>query len=227
MNKVKYILIFLLVLLLSGCNATYKIYIDDDINIEESVILDESYNVLYSFSANPTSYMEEQLANLKEENMYSSYSMETYIKNSRGYGKATRKYDSLENYKTSSDIVKDIFSNIIIKKEENVVSLLMQPVDQFEYFLDAEEYSSFLENLNIEIEVPFKVIQNNAEEVDGKIYKWSFEKSESLSEIKLSFDTSKNLDNAMPLSIKIVIGLVAFVLLVCLYVYIKYKRNSR
>ena len=227
MNKAKYVFILLLVFLLSGCDATYKLTIDGDKKIEESIILEEKYNLLLTFSNNPTNYMNEQLKSLKESSKYDLYDMETYTKDSKGYGSANRKYNNLDDYKNNSTVTSELFSKISFEQVGDIMSLTMKPVENLEYFMDADEYNSLLDNLNIEINLPYKVVDTNGKKIEDNTYKWSFKKDQSLSEINLSFDLSKNLNNKIPLSIIIIIGSASVLLIVGFYVYIRYKRNSR
>ena len=50
---------------------------------------------------------------------------------------------------------------------------------------------------------------------------------EKLKEINITFDSTKNLDKKIPLSILILSGFILLVATFGLYVYIQYKKNSK
>lgn len=227
MRYIKYILISLLLVLLTGCTATYNLDIDKDNNIKETVILKETYDVLFTYTTSPSEYVTSELDSVKNEGTYNSYDIKSYVEDNFGYGVGEKTYFNFENYKNNSIIISEMFEDISVYKEDSIVTILMKPKDEFIYFEENSEYSALLDKVDIKINLPFKVTQSNADNTNENEYTWTIKKDGSLKEIQISYDISKL--NTKPISITtwIIIGMVGFLLVISLYIYIRYKMSSR
>ena len=88
-------------------------------------------------------------------------------------------------------------------------------------------YSSLLDKVNFEINIPYKVIDGNYDKEENGVYTWTINKGESLKGINISYSTNENIFDKIPLSIWIISSIIFVILLISVYVYIKYKLNSK
>ena len=69
MKSKKYIIVLCLLFLTTGCDLTYRINIDENINVEEVVMLSEDYSVILTYTSKPTEYIQKNLDDVKDEIM--------------------------------------------------------------------------------------------------------------------------------------------------------------
>ena len=227
MKSKKYIIVLYLLFLTTGCDLTYRINIDENINVEEVVMLSEDYSVILTYTSKPTEYIQKNLDDVKGYDSYKDYAIDTYNSNNNVIGRGTRKYTSLNDYKIGSVFLSEMFKDINISDNDGIISIDMIPVESFPYFEESTIYDSLLNNAYIEISLPYKVINSNADKINNRVYKWEINKEEKLKEINITFDSTKNLDKKIPLSILILSGFILLVATFGLYVYIQYKKNSK
>ena len=116
-----------------------------------------------------------------------------------------------------------MFEDISIIDNGKVVSIHLKPVSNFKYFEESSMYSSLLDKVNFEINIPYKVIDGNYDKEENRVYTWTINKGESLKGINISYSTNENIIDKIPLSIWIISSIIFVILLISVYVYIKYK----
>lgn len=225
MKRVKILFIMLLLVLLSGCSANYNLDINTD-GIVETVTLSEDSSVILTYSTSVEEYVDKELSSVKTEGTYSNYSLTTRSENGKGIGEGIRKYSNLDNLKNNSIILSEMFENILIKEENNIVTITMVPKDEFEYFEDNFLYTALLEDLSINIKVPYRVLTNNADYVKDNVLTWNMKQDEDLKTINLSYNNTKIITDIVPPEIWAIIAIVGVLGICGLYVFIRYKRNS-
>ena len=144
-----------------------------------------------------------------------------------GYGIGERQYSNFDNYKKNSIIVNEMFNNILIDVNGNINKIIFVAKDNFEYFEDSSLYDSLLDEVNIEIYVPYRVTSTNADSIKDNVYTWNIKKDGELKNIEITYDTTVTLLDAIPLDILILVGALVILGIIVLYIYIKYKKNGK
>ena len=167
------------------------------------------------------------MQNVKQSGIYDSYTMDAFVEDGYGIGTGKRVYSSFDNFKNNSIIVNEMFEDISIIDNGKVVSIHLKPVSNFKYFEESSMYSSLLDKVNFEINIPYKVIDGNYDKEENGVYTWTINKGENLKGINISYSTNENIIDKIPLSIWIISSIIFVILLISVYVYIKYKLNSK
>lgn len=227
MRRIKILFLFIVLFLLSGCTANYRLSISESGEIEEDIKFLESTSVLKTFSNSIQSDLDKELQNVKQSGIYDSYTMDAFVEDGYGIGTGKRVYSSFDNFKNNSIIVNEMFEDISIIDNGKVVSINLKPVSNFKYFEESSMYSSLLDKVNFEINIPYKVIDGNYDKEENGVYTWTINKGENLKGINISYSTNENIIDKIPLSIWIISSIIFVILLISVYVYIKYKLNSK
>ncbi len=227
MRRIKILFLFIVLFLLSGCTANYRLSISESGEIEEDIKFLESTSVLKTFSNSIQSDLDKELQNVKQSGIYDSYTMDAFVEDGYGIGTGKRVYSSFDNFKNNSIIVNEMFEDISIIDNGKVVSIHLKPVSNFKYFEESSMYSSLLDKVNFEINIPYKVIDGNYDKEENGVYTWTINKGENLKGINISYSTNENIFDKIPLSIWIISSIIFVILLISVYVYIKYKLNSK
>lgn len=227
MRRIKILFLFIVLFLLSGCTANYRLSISESGEIEEDIKFLESTSVLKTFSNSIQSDLDKELQNVKQSGIYDSYTMDAFVEDGYGIGTGKRVYSSFDNFKNNSIIVNEMFEDISIIDNGKVVSIHLKLVSNFKYFEESSMYSSLLDKVNFEINIPYKVIDGNYDKEENGVYTWTINKGENLKGINISYSTNENIFDKIPLSIWIISSIIFVILLISVYVYIKYKLNSK
>ena len=216
----KFILLVLIVIMLTGCQSNFYVKIGEG-KIEQNI------NIFLS-NANQKPY---------ELIRKSVYSVENDVE---GLG-----YFTIENSKESNPLNASI-SYIISSYEydygisfcydnQNITySNNILKIETSNYFNCFDKYS-ILDDVNINVTTGYKVLENNADKVDGNTYTWNITKSNKKG-IKLTLDTTvdeiqeeeKQKEKLSKNLIFIVIGtLVLFAFGTVLFVFIKSNKNNK
>lgn len=224
--KNKLLIIICLMCFLSGCTANYKININKDGIVDESVTLIESKDKILTYNKYANDYVSSALDDVENDPQYNSYSLSTNNDENNFFGIGTKTYLDLESFKKNSIIVNEMFDSISVINQNGLTKITMIPKNTFKYFEDSSLYTSLLNEANIEINIPYVVLSSNADEVDGNIYKWNIKKNESLKMISISYNNNKIKRRSLETSTKILIGMGSFILIAGIYIFIRYKRTG-
>ena len=175
--KVKVICLMLLVLLLCGCSVTYDLDVDDFTEIIEVVPNNDNDRTYLNYYG------------LNDPAMIGDYDfpedgsrldgVEYYSYNRQGDSLlATYKF-GIDNYHLSR-AANFCFPSLLFIKEENI---RINTLNKFECFNQEPN----LDKVTINITVPYDVVYNNADSVNGNIYTWVFEREGSLKSIDIEY----------------------------------------
>lgn len=231
MKRIKKLLLLFLIFILSGCTVEYNLTINDDSSVNEQVVARENTNRMKSKTGLDASESVNYLYK-----MFDREDLSTKIKSTKNGGDTiatvTGSHSSLEEY--SENFTSDIFENVSYTKKGNIVTL---------YFKQTQEMSStssrapIYDNVIVNIKVPFKVTNHNAESVNKDTYTWTLKKDEDLKKIKISFDdtnykTKKQFNfGGLKFNVRnevIVIGILLFIVaIIAAVVYVNNKKNNK
>ncbi len=224
--KKKILFIIGILILCSGCSATYKITINDDGSVNETLAASEDTEF---FSNYPNSSVGRVVGNILEPYLNTlnskEYSVSTNIQETKGGATISKKYDSIESYIKNSILYNQFTNKINYSTDGDKVTISAKGA----FEKNTQEIGVFnVNSSDIIIELPYKVLENNADEVDGKIYIWKFdEKDTNIREIKLVYDKSKIYNDTSYLTY-IAIGVIILFLAGMVYLYLRFtgKRKS-
>lgn len=231
MKKIKFLLLIFGLFLLTGCTVEYNLEINEDLSVNEKVVATENTNrmkVNTGLGENESVNYLYEMFNRKELNT----SISTNKNNDNTVSIVNGYHNTLDDYinNFTSDIVKE--ANII--KDGDIVTLIF---DQSEVLSSTSSRSLIYDEIIVNITVPFKVTENNADSHKKNIYTWNINKDEKLKKIKISFDTKdfkykKEVKiGKLNFSIRyefIAIGIILLIiLLISLIVFINNKKNNK
>ena len=132
-----------------------------------------------------------------------------------------KKYNSLEEYFSTSIAYQQLYGNIDYEIKENVVKISLNDKLQ-ENGNSLDRY--LIDNGNISITLPFKVLNHNADKVDDNTYIWDVN-SYNDKTINISFDKNKIVKDTS-FGIYIVFGLL-FIMIIVVFIYALNKIKNK
>ena len=206
-NIIKFFLVFVFVILASGCSVQYTLSLNEDSSINETIVATEMTKRLESRTKLKGNQAINYVANMFTTDI-SRYSMSTNEEGTNTIVTSSAAYDDLNDF--TSKFNSDIFDKPVITKDGD--------------------------NVTIIIKLPFEVTDSNATEVSKKEYKWSFKKEEELKSIKLTYKEDKIKDKVnVTINDKkynfeywyIIVGvIVIFIIALVSIVLVKNKKNN-
>lgn len=230
MKRIKLVIICFLILLTSGCTVDYNLKINEDLSVNETVQAKESTKRMNSKTnlkgEEAVKYLYEMF---KRDN--ENINLSSKEENNETVATASTSHTSLEKY--TSVFTSDIFKDVSVTQKGHELTLIAV---QTKLIGNNELRNLVYDELNVNIDVPFNVLESNADEKNGNIYTWNIKESDTPKTIKITFDTKKKKDSANisigneVLNIKyeyIGIGiLIALILGIVIFVAIKNKKNN-
>ena len=230
MKRIKLVIICFLILLTSGCTVDYNLKINEDLSVNETVQAKESTNRMNSKTNlkgdEAVKYLYEMFKRDNEDINLSSKE-----ENNETIALASTSHSSLEKY--TSNFTSDIFKDVSVTRNKNELTLIAV---QTKLIGKNELRNLVYDELNINIDVPFNVLENNADEKNGNVYTWHVKESNTPKTIKITFDIKKKKDSANinigneVLNIKyeyIGIGVIITLILgIIIFISIKNKKNN-
>lgn len=231
MKNKKIILLILVTLLFTGCTVKYDLSINSDLTVNEKVTAsDISTSIKTKTGMEPTVVANSLYDLYKIDGV--DYSFSTVEGNNSITSTATTSFKSLEEYEDyfKSDIIKEVN---ITKKDSYITLEYKQEVPLNNY----SSMSLIYDTIEVNIDVPFKVTENNADKVKGNTYTWVISKNDKLKNIKITFDSSetkisKKIDFGffeinVNYAVLLISGFVLLILITIVYIYTKNKKNNR
>ena len=228
----KYKIIFLIAILfiVTGCSANYDLTFNKDGTITENVRVSSSDSKNYYSFDNYKEYIdtfldyEYQPYNRKflEDN---NFNYSSFFENGN-YGLLVDKtYKNINEYVKDSSAINQFFEELTVDRNGNIVTLQTK-----NYFgvLDTISYERYqIDEAEINLKIPWNVIQTNADNVDKKnnIYTWYI--SPNLKDVKVYVQYEENNFVKIINSTYTIIALLIVVLLVLLIFIIKFIKTSK
>ena len=222
----KYIMLFMIILLCFGCKAKYNIVINKDLSVNEKIVAledEEFYKRYYNSSKervikfaaySSLDYLNKNnyTRNIVEYDDYAGAVVETTFDSIKDYFERSKAHEQLYKNNNSSIDGKNVKIDLteILPKNNNVVG----------------RYS--IDECEVTIELPFKVVKNNADKVDKKKnkYKWNLNTSEEKN-IYIEFNTNSYAKGFEENNYYFIIIIPIIGLLVCGIIYIKKKKRNK
>ena len=231
MKNKKFILLILVTFLFCGCSVKYDLYINEDLTVNEKVTASENSNALkLKTNEDPKLAANSLFEKYKLDGI--KYNFSTVEKSGSITSYTSTSFKSLEEYEDNfkSDIVKGVN---LTRKDDNVTIEYKQDVPLTDYSSRSLIYDSIKVNINI----PFKVTEHNADEVKGNTYTWYINKNGKLKNIKITFNEKETNDSKtfdlgffeinINYSVLLAVGISVIILVIILYVYSRNKKNNK
>lgn len=184
MKKIKILFIVLAIIILTGCKGEYNLTINKDLSLTESVnlsidnkddVYDKTVKLFENNNIDESMYdidQTEEYVNIKYKEEFKNF--EDYFLNSKFYSRILSDEDYIKDNKKISYRG---FSNL--KLDDNVSNSNLNN-------------SFYIENLKINLNVPFNVEESNADSVKDNTLTWILDEDDTYKMINFSFKYLRN-----------------------------------
>lgn len=211
----KIILFLMIVLFLTGCNATYEFSINDG-RVKENLKLIETNKLLFDVRNEEGWTLRELFEPSLYEDEFSKqiYNIKSLNTNDTlGIKFSTDNLDSVLN----SSILNQCYMDPVVEITDNIVTI--ETGNEFECY----EYYNNLETIEVRFTSNHKIISTNSHLQDGDVYIWNFTK-DSDKNIKISYDNSITYNKYKPL---IIIGSIILVVGIIMLIYFIINKRKK
>lgn len=222
--KKKVLLFILCFFLVTGCDVKYDLTINND-SYDETITLSflKSQNTYEDVS----SYLEDKIPisyNPSERLYYNSK-----IEEDDNYYNLVYNYKHNTNTFMQSYFVSNCYPNFNI--ESNDEQIILSSGQQFTCFVGDDGLSA--DSVEINITTKLKVLENNADEINGNTYTWTIDESNYNNKpIEMTLQKSFEIEDVVPqneasnLSFIIVVAIIGVALIIYIFVRHKAKKNN-
>lgn len=216
-KKIKYIVISVLLLLITGCSGNYNVKINEDMSVNEELYLTiENKEGLYQktlkiFNDNNVKEKDYEVV-LSDDNLKITYNAS---------------YNSIEEYILNSKVYHQLIDNIELNKSNNYVDLYVNEKLKLSNSNMKQNGTNLtdLDVLQVNIENPFEVNFSNAELVTDNVYTWTIKNGDIEKKIQMQFKPSLDI---FPYRQVIVLSVVIICFVIIgVSIYIRYKKSQK
>lgn len=216
-KKIKYIVISVLLLLVTGCSGNYNVKINEDMSVNEELYLTiENKEGLYQktlkiFNDNNVKEKDYEVV-LSDDNLKITYNAS---------------YNSIEEYILNSKVYHQLIDNIELNKSNNYVDLYVNEKLKLSNSNMKQNGTNLtdLDVLQVNIENPFEVNFSNAELVTDNVYTWTIKNGDIGKKIQMQFKPSLDI---FPYRQVIVLSVVIICFVIIgVSIYIRYKKSQK
>lgn len=206
MKKTKILLLLFVIMLFTGCTGKYDIKINDDLSVNENLYLelkDGNY---------------EKTVNIFEKNKINKDKYSVFMSSDTLIIKYKDKFSSIEDYILSSKVYHQLIDEIQYSKEKNYIDIYVDEKLKLKNGLDLNLVgnSNDIESLDVNIELPFKVLNSNSDNINKNKYSWKINNDDLHKKIFIQFNPNRS-DN---LSLQLVVFVVIIFCSIILGIYI-------
>ena len=216
-KKIKYIVISVLLLLVTGCSGNYNVKINEDMSVNEELYLTiENKEGLYQktlkiFNDNNVKEKDYEVV-LSDDNLKITYNAS---------------YNSIEEYILNSKVYHQLIDSIELNKSNNYVDLYVNEKLKLSNSNMKQNGTNLtdLDVLQVNIENPFEVNFSNAELVTDNVYTWTIKNGDIEKKIQMQFKPSLDI---FPYRQVIVLSVVIICFVIIgVSIYIRYKKSQK
>ena len=199
-NKIKIVILVLSVVLLTGCSGNYNLKINKDLSVEENLYL----------TIDNTSDAYKNTLKIFDDNKIDKSNYDVSVSGNNVVIEYNEKFKTIDQYLLNSKIYHQLFDNISYNKTEKYIDLYTSQ----NLKLKGNSYignTSDLDVLQINVQMPFKMINDNSDISNDDIYTWTIDKNTENKKISMHFTADPQ---SFPYAQVIVISLVVIALTV-------------
>lgn len=227
MKNIRKILLFFMIIFLTGCSVEYDLTINEDNSITEKVVASEKTKKMESLTRlkgdTAVSYLN-NMFNKDKKGKLTSYTSEDMT-----YATVTRTHSNIADY--SSNFSSDVFENIQIQEKNGIITFV---TNQSQILGGNSNYSLIYDDITIKIKIPYVVTENNADTISNDTYIWNIKKDQPLKTIRFSYkkDSKKNSvnvkisDKTYNINYGIIAGSVIIILVLIIFILIRIKNKK-
>lgn len=232
-------LIILLCLMLTGCRIDYNLKITDKNKfVEKTDIMayfpngnsisnepgEEGYDIAEVLRSDAREYLNTL--------SYSGYNLINIESTNYKGVRVSRTFDGAVSYNYNM-LVKNLYDEFSVDLSDDIVTISAKGLNRENVESRYEMMGMVLDNSSINIELPYKVLENNADEVDKNknIYTWNIDKNTTEKDILLKYDSSnvyalnmKTIGTKVNMTVVYVILVFLIIIIVGYFVYSYIKR---
>ena len=216
-QKFKIIILFLMVVILTGCSGNYNIKINADLSIDEKLEL--------SIDNSENTY--ENTLKIFEDNKIKRDKYDVNISDNKVLITYKDKFDSIEDYILNSKVYPQLFNKIQYNKGRDYIDLYVDENLKIknQYNINNSSNLTDLDVIQVNIENPFNIDYTNAELINHHTYTWSIKKDDTSKKIYMQFKPNFNKFPYRPVIVGTLVVLISFYLIYKLIK--KYKISQR
>lgn len=232
-------LIILLCLMLTGCRIDYNLKITDKNKfVEKTDIMayfpngnsisnepgEEGYDIAEVLRSDAREYLNTL--------SYSGYNLINIESTNYKGVRVSRTFDGAVSYNYNM-LVKNLYDEFSVDLSDDIVTISAKGLNREKVESRYEMMGMVLDNSSINIELHYKVLENNADEVDKNknIYTWNIDKNTTEKDILLKYDSSnvyalnmKTIGTKVNMTVVYVILVFLIIIIVGYFVYSYIKR---
>lgn len=232
------VILVIICLLLTGCRIDYSLKITNDNSFVEKADLSEYFPNGTKFTDELGTYTYDFAEELRSDAYgylnrlgYSSYTMSDITSRNYEGVRVSRTYDGPTSYNYNL-MIKNLYDDFSVSVDDNVVTISAKGFNRENIESKYEMIGMVIDDSTINVELPYKVLSNNADRIDEKnnVYTWYIDKDTVSKDLLLKYD----INNVYALNMKtigtkvnmtIVYIVIAFIVLTLIgyfiYVYVK------
>lgn len=225
----KKIILFFIVLLLSGCSLDYELEVNKDLSLIETINIIEPKTKISAYLYDVEGYVDENVEYFSSQQENDRYNIYNGSNETRAIGIAIANYKDFDDYCEINTLKDNFFSDCEIDEQGSVVTINLASVLSNDYFRSSYLEEALFSNAYFNIKIPYKVTYSNADSVDleKSIYTWKYTTDNNLKDISITFDTAYEAQKPVNYSMYIIGGIILVVIISGIYIYYKYKQNSK
>lgn len=223
MKKIKLVFLICFSIILSGCDVEYNLTIDEDYMTESVDFLypksDENKEIVNDYLE--SDYMAYYDMDLEKEFSYEK----TKIDNDDNVG-LNLTYTYSGDYLQKSSLLDRCYYKKSITKTDTRVVITTDGINTCFY----QDNNRNIDTLKVNITTEYKVLKNDADEVNGNTYTWNIDENNYQNKpINMKIDlTTKKADYSFFIKIGIAIGIIILIIgFIALFMFLKHKKNNK
>ena len=170
----KKIILMLFLLLLTGCDADYTLYMNEDESFKESITIQDINGDFLEIDKHIKDTIEQRMDKINDTLDHPIRNLKIFKGKDFSGVKDSHTYINYEelNY---SPYLQNVNAKISLVKEDNTTLYIFNNFDYLIYLEETEYDPIALKNIRIHIDIPFEVLDTNADVKEGSIYTWNID----------------------------------------------------
>lgn len=227
----KVILPILILLLLCGCSLTVDVDISKDYSVKENITISDYIDNIDITNSSYEDYINDFKEFSIENYDLKNYTYDSLVKEDIVGGSAFKEYNKICNYSKNSSFAHGFF-NTFNCTEKSDYYYIEATTNYFKCGDDCDERAD-IDYLTINFTIMPKVIESNANRIEGNKYTWVFsETSDNVLKLKIKKSKINNIINKTSIEkasvnmIFVIIVIILIIVVISLLFYNKYKKNK-
>lgn len=210
MKKNKFLVLILIIfasLIMSGCSVNYKIHINYDGTINDSIVIEETKENFERIGFDMKSYVEDNFEINQKYHFYNDYYKQYIIQDDFARVSGEHSNWSLDDFNYSSLFIKSGFESISLINEDNIMILEAKgsKLDSLFNPNDSDASMEFkYDSIDLIITSDYNVIESNADEVNKlkNEFIWHFDKDNLDKDIYLKMNSKQTVGGQLIANIR-------------------------